>query len=108
MCDSGDYWRNIFRNQLVNELGRSSIPIEKAVFIPKEGSCSRVLGLSVGDTIGCGDEEFYTLTNASERCFEFKPKSFLKYEFAGVCVEKTEDGYLANQTSYAMTIRQLS
>lgn len=60
------------------------------------------------DTIGCGNKESYTLTDATGRRFEVKPKSFPKFELAGVSVKKTGDAYLANQATYGMTLRHLS
>lgn len=65
----------------------SSIPTDKAVFVPKLGSCSRVLRLLVDYFIGRGNDEFNLLTDANGRRFEVKPKVSAPFEFAGVFVE---------------------
>lgn len=72
------------------------------------GSCSGVLGLFFNDVIGCGDDDLYSLTDATGRLFDVKPKMFPAFEFAGTSIETPDYRCLANQSSYAMALGDLS
>lgn len=108
VCDEGDRWNNTLRRLFVEELELLSIPTDKVVFSWKGRKCSRALRLLVDDIIGCGNNEFFTLTDTTCRQFDVRPEVLPKFEFAGVSVEKIDYGYLANQVSYSMTLGELS
>lgn len=93
---------------MINDLKLTSIPTDKAVFVPRTTECSGVLGVLVDDTIGCGDDNFAKAAEETGNRFDTKDIVLPTFEFAGITVEKTEYRYLAHQASYAKSLQELS
>lgn len=60
----------------MKELELSFIPTDIAVFVPRGRTCSKALALLVDDIIGCGNKEFYKITEGKAGRFDVTPKVF--------------------------------
>lgn len=66
------------------------------------------IGTCVDDTTSAGTNEFIEETTLTEKSFESKNRSYDNFTFAGVQVEKVQDGYLLHQENYARRLKELS
>lgn len=62
----------------------------------------------MGDIISCGNKKFMAYTGKIEETFEVKGRNYHSFEFEGVSIVKSEYGYLANQSAYASSLRELA
>ncbi len=107
--DSGDYWHSTFAKHLRDDLLMSCTAGDLSLFFKVvHGKLAGITGAYVDDTLGAGDEDFQKESEKTQEKFESKPREFDNFVFAGIEIEKTEDGFLMHQERYAQKIDLLS
>ena len=109
LADSGDYWHVTFANHIKNDLEMIPSTGDLSLFFQTiRGKLAGLTGAYVDDSIGTGDARFEEKSRLMERKFESKAREYENFKFAGIQIERTEDGYMMHQEKYAVSLTPLS
>lgn len=105
LSDSGDYWHATFSNHLIRDLGMTSTTGDLSLFFKVvEGQLREMTGAYVDDTIGTGTTKFEKESITTGERFLSKEKELGNFDFAGIEIEKIDNGYLMHQKRFAQKI----
>lgn len=108
LSDSGDYWNTTFSDHIKNDLGMKATLEDYSFFFKKaRKQLIGLMGTYVDDVITAGAAEFEKQSEATSKKFECKAREYDSFRFAGVYLQKLDDGHLIHQKSYIERLEYL-
>lgn len=109
LADSGDYLHKTFSKHLRQDLMMTPTSGDLSLFFKVvKGKLCGLTGAYVDDTIGAGDAQFEQDSKATGLRFQSKDRENDNFQFAGIQLDKLEDGFLMHQERFARKISRLS
>lgn len=99
LTDAGDYWDATITHHLKNDLEMRASALDIRLFFKLiQGKLAGISGMYVDDSFHAGNEEFLEHTKKTEQKFDSKPRDMNDFNFAGMHVETTAEGFRLYQT----------
>lgn len=117
LSESGDAWHQKLKNKIIRKLKMRMITGDQALFYhtteaeksgQEEGNCDGLLGTYVEDILFSGTEKFEKHTKKLDEKIKVKPAKKLPITFAGLSINKEQDGTITiDQSEYIRKLTKL-
>ena len=109
LCDAGDYWYITLRSFLKDKLRITNLESDLSFYFHHDDvGLQGMLGTYVDDICTAGTTSFHRITDKLEERFESKKRVFDDFHFAGVHVQRDDEGVIhVSQKAHVNRIRAL-
>lgn len=108
LAESGDYWNSTNSLHHVHDLGMKQACGDLSLYYRRvHGKLEGISGIVVDDTLQCGTKSFWNLTSRTMERFRSKERTLENILFAGIQIDKRENGFFLSQGSYSKKLSKL-